>query len=78
MDICQKHVDHPSAWKASDFSSPDDYAFDLGPRHYAAFDAALEDIHSRGLTLDDVEREDFPVPEIAEDIAGLFDEIQNG
>ncbi len=78
MDICRKHVDHPSAWKASDFGSPNDYAFDLGPRHYAAFDAALESIHSRGLTLDDVEKEHFSVPEIAEDIAGLFNEIQNG
>lgn len=78
MDICRHHIDHPSAWKASDFSSPDDYAFDLGPRHYAAFDAALDEIHRRGLTLDDVEKQDFAVPDIAEDLVGIFDEIQNG
>ena len=57
MDICRQPVDHPSAWKASDFSSPDDYAFDLEPRHYQAFDKALEAIHRQKLTLDDVERQ---------------------
>jgi hypothetical protein len=35
--ICMTRVDHPSAWKGSDFSSADEYAFDLGPRHYDAF-----------------------------------------
>ena len=39
--ICTTRVDHPSAWKGSDFSSADEYAFDLGPRHYDAFDKAL-------------------------------------
>lgn len=29
-------VDHPSAWKGSDFSGPGDVAFDLGERHLDA------------------------------------------
>ncbi|MEM8648049.1 MAG: hypothetical protein AAGF86_17105, partial [Pseudomonadota bacterium] len=76
--ICRQPIDHPSAWKASDFSSPDDYAFDLGPRHYDAFDKALKAIHRQGLTLDDVEKKHFEVPEIAGDIKAVFDEIQTG
>ena len=43
-----------------------------------AFDAALANVRKQGLTLDDVEREQFQIPEIADDIAGLFDEIQKG
>ncbi len=78
MEICREFIDHPSAWKASDFSSADDFAFDLNERHYAAFDAALANVRKQGLTLDDVEREQFQIPEIADDIAGLFDEIQKG
>ena len=77
-EICRTLIDHPSAWKSSDFSSPDDYAFDLGSKHYAAFDAALDEIRKAGLTLDDVERRHFEVPGIADDIAAIFDEIQNG
>ena len=48
LQVAARHIiDHPSAWKASDFSSQDDYAFDLGPRHYEAFDAALEAAEQR-------------------------------
>jgi len=76
--ICTTRVDHPSAWKGSDFSSADEYAFDLGPRHYDAFDKALSKIREQGLTLDDIEKVNFEVPEIANDIATIFDQIQNG
>ena len=76
--ICTTRVDHPSAWKGSDFSSADEYAFDLGPRHYDAFDKALSKIRQQGLTLDDIEKVNFEVPEIASDIATIFDQIQNG
>ena len=76
--ICMTRVDHPSAWKGSDFSSADEYAFDLGPRHYDAFDKALSKIRQQGLTLDDIEKAYFEVPEIADDIATIFDQIQNG
>ena len=74
-EICCTRINHPGASKSSDFASPDDYAFDLKPRHYAAFDVALD---KADLTLDDVEREHFKVPEIADDIAAIFGEIQNG
>ena len=76
--ICRTPIEHPSAWRSRDFASPDDYAIDLGPRHFEAFDRALARIRAEGLTLDDVERRHFEVPEIAGDIAAWFDEIQHG
>ncbi|GIS89323.1 MAG: hypothetical protein CM1200mP18_20330 [Gammaproteobacteria bacterium] len=45
--ICMTRVNHPSAWKGSDFFSADEYAFDLGPRHYDAFDKASPTFDSR-------------------------------
>ena len=63
--ICMTRVDHPSAWKGSDFPSADEYAFDLSPRHYDAFDKALSEIRQQGLTLDDIKKEHFEVSEIA-------------
>ena len=69
MGICRTHIDHPSAWRSSDFASRDDFAIDLGPRHLHTFERALEDIRAAGLGLDDIERRHFEVPEIAGDIA---------
>ena len=77
-NICRTPIDHPSAWRSRDFDSLDDFAIDLAPRHVDAFERALERIRAEGLTLDDIERRHFEVPEIAEDIAGWFDEIQHG
>ena len=76
--ICRTPIDHPSAWRSSDFASPDDYAIDLGPRHFEAFERALVRIRAEGLTLDDIERRHFEAPEIAGDVAAWFDEIQHG
>ena len=71
-------VDHPSAWKAGDFRSRDDIAFDLGERHLDAFEAALATVRARGLRLDDITRETFPLDGIADDIAAVRDEIGGG
>ena len=65
LDICRTHIDHPSAWRGTDFASRDDFAIDLGPRHLHAFERALEDIRAAGLGLGDIERRHFEVPEIA-------------
>ena len=77
-NIRRTPIAHPSAWRSRDFASPDDYAIDLQPRHLEAFERALAQIRAQGLTLDDIERRHFEVPEIASDIAGWFDEIQHG
>ena len=78
VEIRRTPIDHPSAWRSSDFASRNDFAIDLGPRHLRAFECALERIRAEGLGLDDIERSHFEVPEIAGDIAAWFDEIQHG
>jgi hypothetical protein len=78
MEVCDAVIDHPSAWKGSDFASKDDIAFDLEPRHLDAFARAMDKIRRQGLGLDDVERAHFEVPEIAGELAALLREIQDG
>jgi len=78
MSICLEIISDRSAWKGPELGSKDDYAFDLEPRHIAAFDAALARLRDDGVTLDTMQRAHFDVPEIAGDIARWFDEVQNG
>ena len=77
-EICRTPITHPSAWRGSDFASPNEFAIELGPRHLQAFERALAHIRTEGLGLDDIERGHFDVPEIAGDIAAWFEEIQHG
>ena len=42
------------------------------------FDKALSGIRQQGLNLDDIEKKHFEVPEIVDDLATIFDQIQNG
>ena len=74
----QGHIDHPCAWKGSDFASVDDFAFDLGPRHMAAFDAAVEAVKRRGLKAQHFGRDDFDLSPIADDIEAIFHELMEG
>jgi len=71
-------IDHPSAWKASDFGSLDDVTVRLEQRHIDAFERAYDDIAARGLGLDDVEREHFAVPAVAADLAEIYRELMQG
>jgi len=77
-EICKERIDHPSAWRGSDFKSKDDFSFDLEGRHIDAIDRAMAEVRAKGLGLDDIEREHFALPEIAEEIAGLARELRDG
>ena len=71
-------VDHPAAWKASDFKSLADITVTWDRRHIDAFEDAYAKIELAGLGLDDVEREHFAVPAIADDLADIYREIIDG
>ncbi len=71
-------VDHPSAWKGSDFGSLDDITFRLEQRHIDAFEDAYAEIERQGLKLDEIEHEHFLVPEVADDLRALYNEVMHG
>ncbi len=71
--------DHPAAWTAADFSGKDDIAIDLRPRHLDAIEAAVADLHQRGLVaFENIGRDDFPLESITDDIAGWRHEVEHG
>ena len=71
------HIDHPSAWKGSDFHDKDDFSIDLEERHICALDAALNRVKDRGLTTETITKSDFPIDDIQDLIDEMFDEIMN-
>jgi len=77
-EVYQQHVDHPSAWRGTDFASLDDLGFRLTEKHRSALDAALRSVRDAGLTLDTVERENFDLSSIADDLAAVEHEIVHG
>ena len=76
--IIDHHIDHPSAWKSSDFTGEGDYALDLEPRHIEALDAALVKVRKAGLDLDNINRENFPLDEIQDLIDHVSHELVDG
>ena len=71
-------VTHPSAWRGSDFASIDELSFFLTDKHLAALDGALRSVKARGLDLNSVEKADFDLCAIAEDIEQIKHEILHG
>ena len=65
-------VDHPAAWKASDFASLADVTVTWDQRHIDAVEDAYRKIEEAGLGLDDVEREHFRVPTIVDDLTDIY------
>ncbi|MGI9605477.1 MAG: TauD/TfdA family dioxygenase [Acidimicrobiales bacterium] len=76
--ISREPVDHPSAWKGNDFGSIDDVSFVLESRHLSALDTALTSARAAGLTLDMVEKHNFDLSPIADDLASIEHEILHG
>ena len=76
--IINHHIEHPSAWKASDFKSQDDYAIDLEPRHIKALDAALDQVRQAGLGIDDITKANFPLDDIQDFIDQVSHELMDG
>lgn len=73
-----EQIDHASAWQACDFSSPDDYAFDLTQRHFDAFEEAMEGVRTAGVGLQDLRAEHFPLISVADDLRAVREEVMDG
>ncbi len=59
--------------------APDDsWIFHLGPDRLAELEAAVAEVRARGLSILDVGREDFPLPNLGPTLAGLRDELVDG
>ena len=67
-----------SAWKPTDFASPDAYSVTLTDAHFAAFDAALAANRRAGRKTEELTVRDFALDPIAADVAAWRDEVLRG
>jgi hypothetical protein len=67
-----------SAWRPSDFPTPDAYSVTLTETHFAAFDAALAENRCAGRGTEEITAQDFALAPIAADVAAWRDEVLHG
>ena len=77
-DVHTAIIDHPSAWKGSDFAGPDDVSFDLEDRHRDALWSVIRRARESGHSLQELTEADAAMPEIAEDLRALRHELMEG
>ncbi|MEM7345556.1 MAG: TauD/TfdA family dioxygenase [Chloroflexota bacterium] len=73
-----QQINHPAAWKGSDLTSEDMYAFDLEQRHLDALVEAVAGVKHQNKQLKDVNQQDFAMSTIAADLATVRHELTQG
>ena len=68
----------PGVWTGTEVGGKEAFVFELGDRHLAEMQANLEQVRVRGLGTEDIERRDFPLRAIADELSALSDELQDG
>ena len=76
--MIRKPLTGRSAWRPSDFASPDAYTTALTGAHLAAFDAALGTARAGGRGLEHATISDFALDAIAADLAMWRAEVLHG
>ncbi|MDA1071825.1 MAG: TauD/TfdA family dioxygenase, partial [Proteobacteria bacterium] len=77
-DVHLEPIDHPGAWRADTIGSLDALSFDLEKRHLDALENALAIVQRQGKTLAEITNDDFAMPAIANELAGLRDLLLHG
>lgn len=73
-----KPFNHPSAWKANDFKSKDDFAIDLTARHVDALEAQVADYKKTEADHTGLNPDSFPLTAIQNDIQSWRQEVLLG
>ena len=71
-------VDDKAAWRAADFSSPEDYSVWLDGKDVAELDRAIAAYDSRGLGFTDTGRDDFDLPALGSKLDAVYEELKSG
>ena len=71
-------IDHPGAWRVTDFTSPADYTIEFTAAQLHDIACAIRQIKAAGLGLDDLQRQHFDVPSLRPLIDEIRHEIADG
>ncbi len=76
--ILKEKVQGVSAWKGKDLLKDDSWIYHWSDEAIASLENALEQIKQKGLQVPNFTKDDFPIPELADEIAYFNDELENG
>ena len=76
--MSRQKVAGPFVWMGDDMAKRDDWIIRLAPEMLEEIDRAVTSVRRRGVTLDDVTRDDFPLPHLSGRLADVVDELANG
>ena len=71
-------IKEPCAWLGQDLVHSDRWVRDLGAEHINEIDVALTAVEKRGIAWDEITAADFPLPKLANLIAEIRNELENG
>ena len=74
----RKPISGPSVWSGRDFAGRDDWIYRLSAAELAEIDGAVKGIPVDVPALYQITAKDFPLPILAEALAGLDDELHHG
>ena len=66
------------AWKGADMARTDDWIYRFSDRALNEIDRAVSKIKAKGISLEQVSKEDFHVPSLAEDLIEIAHELEHG
>ncbi|MGF9966439.1 TauD/TfdA family dioxygenase [Bacillus rhizoplanae] len=76
--IIKEKIQGRSAWKGIELAKDDSWIYYLSEKTIVALDKALLHVQQKGLKAPDFKKEDFPIPDLADEIKYFVDELENG
>ena len=77
--VIRQPIDHPSAWRPTDFPTKDVHSFDLTRTHIDAFDRAVAKLKTDGAAdYAGIDRNGFDLSAIADDVQSWYRELSDG
>ncbi|CAM4269029.1 hypothetical protein BAMA_21010 [Bacillus manliponensis] len=76
--ILKEKIQGRSAWKGMDLAKNDSWIYYLSEKMIAALEKAVLHVQHKGLQAPNFNKEDFPIPNLAEEITYFVDELENG
>lgn len=71
-------IESPADWRPAAITARRDWIHHVSDAEIAEIDRALADVRRRGLALADLQREDFPLPTVAQRLAHARDLLEDG
>lgn len=76
--ILKEKVQGPVAWKGVDLAKDESWVYHLSEKTIASLESALFQVKQKGLKAPDFSKEDFPIPDLADEIAYFVEELEDG